>query len=105
MYNVRLSQLAEHDLEDIWLYTFNAWSYQQADKYQDELYEGVLRLAGDVNLGVAADHIRPGYRKYKVGRHLIFYLFSDRLRRRKSTNSVAIKDTAAPHCIEVSLKG
>jgi toxin ParE1/3/4 len=77
MYNVRLSQLAEHDLEDIWLYTFNAWSYQQADKYQDELYEGVLRLAGDVNLGIAADHIRPGYRKYKVGRHLIFYLFSE----------------------------
>ena len=77
MYNVRLSQLAEHDLEDIWLYTFNAWSYQQADKYQDELYEGVLRLAGDVNLGIAADHIRPGYRKYKVGCHLIFYLFSE----------------------------
>lgn len=77
MYKVVVSPLAEQDLEEIWLYTFGEWSYRQADKYQDELSDAFVRLSRDINLGIVVDGIRPGYRKYKVNRHLIFYTISE----------------------------
>ena len=33
--NFKLSKQAELDLENIWLYTFETWSLQQADYYLD----------------------------------------------------------------------
>ncbi|MEM6722804.1 MAG: type II toxin-antitoxin system RelE/ParE family toxin [Bacteroidota bacterium] len=36
---------AEQDLLDIWLYTFNEWDEQQADKYLDEMEQAIQLLA------------------------------------------------------------
>jgi toxin ParE1/3/4 len=33
----RLSPQAERDLEDIWFYTFENWSAEQADRYGDAI--------------------------------------------------------------------
>ena len=33
--NYKISKLAEIDLENIWLYTFEEWSLEQADYYYD----------------------------------------------------------------------
>ena len=41
----RLFPLAEADLEEIWLYTFNNWSLEQADKYHAK-YRGRVRGIG-----------------------------------------------------------
>ena len=38
MYKLLLSPANEKDLEEIYLYTFEEWGINQADKYQDELY-------------------------------------------------------------------
>ncbi len=32
---------AENDLVDIWIYSFNKWGVVQADKYIDQLDEGL----------------------------------------------------------------
>jgi toxin ParE1/3/4 len=34
---IKLSRLAELDLEEIWLYTFEIWSLNQANYYQDNI--------------------------------------------------------------------
>ncbi|WP_323122551.1 type II toxin-antitoxin system RelE/ParE family toxin, partial [Burkholderia alba] len=34
---VRLTPLAEADLEDIWTYTFEQWSLEQAERYVGDL--------------------------------------------------------------------
>lgn len=36
---IKLSRLAELDLEEIWLYTFEKWSLTQANFYQDKVSE------------------------------------------------------------------
>jgi toxin ParE1/3/4 len=72
----RLSPLAERDLEDIWTYTLHSWSREQADHYHGDIIAAIEDLArGDRN-GRDASDIRPGYIKYAVGRHFLFYRFT-----------------------------
>jgi toxin ParE1/3/4 len=73
----RLSPLAEADLEDIWLYTLQNWSLEQADFYYAQLMAAIDGLATGERIGRSADDIRAGYRKYGEGRHFIFYLLAD----------------------------
>ncbi len=67
--------MAEADIEDIWLYTLQNWSLEQADKYYAELMAAVEGLAGGDRIGQSARDIRTGYWKYGEGgqRHFIFY--------------------------------
>jgi toxin ParE1/3/4 len=70
----RLSPEARADLEDIWLYTAERWSLEQADRYHNRLIDALEALADTPARGVAADHIRPGYRRLRAGSHVVFYL-------------------------------
>jgi toxin ParE1/3/4 len=72
----RLSPKAEADLEEIWLYTFNNWSLEQADRYHDSLVEAFENLANGNVSGRSVD-VRDGYFKYLVGSHVIFYRFAE----------------------------
>ena len=72
----RLSPLAERDLEDIWTYTLHSWSREQADEYHGDIIAAIEDLVrGDRKARDARD-IRPGYFKYAVGRHLLFFRFT-----------------------------
>lgn len=73
----RLSPLAKDDLEDIWLYTLQNWSLEQADKYQGELIDAIEALAKGHKTGRAMDDVRVSYLKYAVGRHFVFYQITD----------------------------
>jgi len=68
--------LAEQDIIDIWLYSFENWGRTQADKYHDQLDNAFLLIAENPSIGVACDFVREGYRKYCVNRHLVMYRFS-----------------------------
>ena len=72
----RLFPLAEADLEEIWLYTFNNWSLEQADKYHASIVAAFEGLAAGVKTGPRVD-IREGYLKYAVGSHFVYYRLSD----------------------------
>jgi len=66
-----LSRRARSDLVEIWNYTTDRWGVEQARRYAE-----ILRGAMDANnpqLGRACDQVRPGYRKYAAGSHLLFY--------------------------------
>ena len=71
----RLSPRAAADLEDIWLYSFQNWSAEQADRYILSVIEALASLAAGRKAGRPVD-IRQGYLKYAVGSHLIFYRLS-----------------------------
>lgn len=45
MRRIRKHALAESDLIGIWQYTFERWDAAQADKYLDELNDGIQQLA------------------------------------------------------------
>jgi toxin ParE1/3/4 len=67
-----LSPLAEIDLEEIWLYTFQNWSLAQADSYLRDLVATFEGLASGSKRGRDVD-VRPDYLKCPVGSHMIYF--------------------------------
>ncbi|WP_105381755.1 type II toxin-antitoxin system RelE/ParE family toxin [Neorhizobium alkalisoli] len=68
----RLSPLAEADLEKIWSYTVEAWSWEQAERYHGEMLDIFAGLAAGQLSGRRTD-VREGYLKYPIGSHFVFY--------------------------------
>lgn len=69
----RLSPEARHDLEGIWRYTQSEWGLTQANRYTDEITAAFAALAEQPQIAGRCDHIRKGYRRFKVGRHTIYF--------------------------------
>lgn len=75
--NYRISQTAILDLEEIWLYTFEHWSKEQADIYYKSIIAEIENIAGDFESGKPITQIRSGYRSSKVNSHVVFYRKND----------------------------
>ena len=75
MPDYRLTPAAERDLEGIWDYTARQWGQAQAEHYTDALVAVFQDLAADpAGAGsTACDHIRQGYRRRRVERHIVFF--------------------------------
>jgi toxin ParE1/3/4 len=73
MRNYRISEKAVEDLENIWLYTLNKWSKEQADRYYRLIINEIEFIAENFMSGKSAENIRKGYRSSVVKSHLIFY--------------------------------
>lgn len=69
----RLTKKALEDLRSIGRYTEENWGHNQRNKYLKRLDDSFHSIAREPKIGSACDEIRKGYRKYHVGRHLIFY--------------------------------
>ncbi|MFC7049288.1 type II toxin-antitoxin system RelE/ParE family toxin [Emcibacter nanhaiensis] len=69
----RLTRKARDDLLSIGRHTARKWGRQQRNFYLKQLDAAFHRLAENPALAPCCDDIRPGYRKYLVGRHVIFF--------------------------------
>ena len=73
MLKIHKQNQAEQDLLNIWLYTFENWGTNQADKYLDQIDNALKNIALNPNIGVNIDNIRQGYKKYQINEHILFY--------------------------------
>lgn len=73
MAKYRLTPAAERDLEGIWLYTFQQWDVEQANRYVDILTTAFSELAERPKTAPACDHIHPEYRRRTVERHVVYF--------------------------------
>jgi toxin ParE1/3/4 len=73
MPSFRLTERAKADLRSIGRYTQVTWGREQRNNYLARLDACFHLLAHGPHRGRACDDIRPGDRKYHIGRHLIFY--------------------------------
>lgn len=73
MAEYRLTPAAERDLEAIWTYTLQRWGVEQANRYIDILTAAFAELANSPNTAPACDHVRPGYRRRSVERHMTYF--------------------------------
>ena len=71
-----INQNAIQDLEDIWFYTFQNWSVEQADRYHTLIFKEIEFLSTRPKSGKNIDQIRNGYRSSDIKSHIIFYRFS-----------------------------
>ncbi|WP_026905447.1 type II toxin-antitoxin system RelE/ParE family toxin [Pedobacter glucosidilyticus] len=69
----KISNEAQIDIENIWLYTFETWSLEQADRYFNLILNEIEYLTQHPTSGKDFNHIRKGYYHTKVKSHFIFY--------------------------------
>ena len=69
-------------MEQIWRTTVTVWGIDQADRYTDKLIATFEKLAETPDRAPACDHIRTGYRRRNVERHVIYF--------RKAANGIDI---------------
>ncbi|HEY8035090.1 MAG TPA: type II toxin-antitoxin system RelE/ParE family toxin [Methylobacter sp.] len=66
MLKIRLTQAAEQQLEDIWFYTLNEWSEEQADQYVSMIEQGVMQLLDNPYIGKARPEIKKDLRSLQI---------------------------------------
>jgi toxin ParE1/3/4 len=73
MVNVILRQEAIDDLTDIWEYTLQEWSENQADKYFETIKFACKEIGKNPNIGKVYTEISKNLLGLKSGKHIIFY--------------------------------
>lgn len=73
MLKVVLRQLANDDLNDIWDYSFEKWSENQADKYYATLKFACKEIGENPDIGKEYTTISKDLFGLKSGKHIIFY--------------------------------
>ena len=68
-----LSPRAQADVDEIWDYTVERWSENQAESYIRDIWQAIEVVAADPRKARACDEIRLGYRKHPVGSHVLFF--------------------------------
>ena len=69
----KLSHEAEKDLQNIWLYTFENWSNNQADHYINLILDEIEFVSLQPNSGTDYSHLRKGYFRLMIKSHFVFY--------------------------------
>lgn len=69
----KISLLASQDLENIWLYTFENWSIEQADRYLNLIMDEIEYVAQKPDSGFDFSSVRQGYYRSRIKSHIIFY--------------------------------
>ena len=64
---------ARKDIIDIGRFSAEKWGKRQRNKYLKELDDAFRLLARQPEIGRDAKDIKPGYKKYTQGSHIIFY--------------------------------
>ncbi len=73
MNRYRLTNQAVQDLSDIWNYSRDAWSEEQADRYYEMLLQTCSNIANQPKSGRSYDRIIQNLYGIHSGRHVIFY--------------------------------
>lgn len=74
MTSFRLTPRALADLDAIADYTLEKWGAAQMESYLRALDDRFQRLADNPMLGRERNNVGRGYRSFRQGAHLIFYL-------------------------------
>ena len=77
MAEYRLTPAAVRDLQGIWRNTRRKWGLQQALLYTDRLVAAFAGIAEAPLSAPACDHIRAGYRRRLIQRHVIYFRLAD----------------------------
>ncbi len=68
-----ISNKALADIDEIWSYTAETWSLEQANRYYILIFDEINYICTDPESGRSMHEIREGYRVVKVKSHYIFY--------------------------------
>jgi toxin ParE1/3/4 len=73
MAKFRLTKKTVDDLTQIWNYTYNEWSENQADTYYYMLLDNCKELAYHPDSGKKYSEVTESLLGFRAGRHIIFF--------------------------------
>jgi toxin ParE1/3/4 len=73
MANYHFTRRAINDLVEIWDYTVEVWSENQAEKYYNLIIALCMDLANNPKLGKSYEILSLDVLGYRCGEHIIFY--------------------------------
>jgi toxin ParE1/3/4 len=73
-----ISHEAVSDLEKIWVYTYENWSTEQADRYINLIFNEIEFVCLNPLSGFSIEHIKKGYLRIKVKSHFIYYKLNEK---------------------------
>lgn len=73
MAKYKLTNKAVSDLANIWDYTIDTWSENQAEKYYQQIITTCQNLVEDPECGKHYFEVKNHLLGYKTGKHIIFY--------------------------------
>lgn len=68
-----ISEKALEDINNIWIYTAENWSVEQADRYYNLIIDEIEYVVRNFDTARDFGKIRKSYRYSKVKSHLIFF--------------------------------
>jgi toxin ParE1/3/4 len=68
-----ISELALEDLDNIWQYTVEEWSKEQANKYYIEIFSVIRKICENSDIGKPIDEVKKGHLRTNVLSHMIIY--------------------------------
>ena len=68
-----ISEKALEDINNIWIYTAENWSVEQADRYYNLIIDEIEYIVDNLDMALDFEKIRKSYRYSKVKSHLIFF--------------------------------
>ena len=74
----RLSSKAKSDLINIWEFTLDNWSIDQADRYYNLIMDKIHDICIKPDLGRNYHHVRKDYWGINVKSHIIFYKITEK---------------------------
>lgn len=77
MRTLLFSPSAQNDLDAIFDYTLERWSYEQAAEYTKAIYEACTELTETPEKAHDVSEIRKGYRRWHIGAHSIYFTYTD----------------------------
>jgi toxin ParE1/3/4 len=97
-FNFEISRLALEDLDNIWNYTAQQWSKEQANIYYNEIFAVINKICEQTDIGNPIDEIKKGHRRSNVKSHMIIYkvkgkaIYIDRILHQKMDISKHLND-------------
>jgi toxin ParE1/3/4 len=74
MASYELSARADHDLTEIYVYSYREFGEQAADNYLMALHDCFTLLAHQPDMGRSIEYVRRGYFRFEHAHHTIFYI-------------------------------
>ncbi|PJJ07558.1 toxin ParE1/3/4 [Flavobacterium sp. 1] len=68
-----ISEKALEDINNIWIYTAENWSVEQADRYYNLIIDEIEYIVDNLDMAHDFGKVRKSYRYSKVKSHLIFF--------------------------------
>ena len=78
MRNINLTLAAEEDLTKVWLYTYDTWGLEQADKYYNQIVMCCEAIGDGSALSKLVEGLESDIHVHRCQHHYIFFLINER---------------------------